>query len=305
VSDDHSSFDELADLDEGLLAPSRADEVRAHLAGCADCRARHQALRDVHDELAVLPPETMPPAVAERLDRALADAAVPRSSTIVPFAPVQRRRQRGPALSGIAAAVVVVGLFVAIGVGALGHGGGTSSGGAAESSGSTSLARTEPSTAGHFTTTVSPRTFTHTSIPAQVRQLVAGGITPLSQSASGSPVTPGSGSGSGSDSGSGSGGGGSNSPELSGTAAHVPKPLLPLYNSPTKLVTCAAEVAPTKGSLPEAVVFGRYTNAAHKRTPSVFFVFADGATRGDIVVVGPTCAGLEQSLDFFHGVLLR
>jgi anti-sigma factor RsiW len=292
VSDDHSSFDELADLDEGLLAPSRADEVRAHLAGCADCRARHQALRDVHDELAVLPPETMPPAVTERLDRALAAAAAPRSATVVPL-DQHRRRRRGPALAQVAAVVVVLGFVVAVAVGALG-GGSTSDGGAAGGNGSatSSGAARLPQTTGHFTKSVTSRTLTHTSVPAVVPRLVAGGFHALA-TVSGSPAAspPGSGSGSG-----------ANAPAVTASPVKVPKPLLPLFNSPAKLVACAAAVAPTKGSLPEAVVFGHYTNAAHKTTPSVFFVFADGATRGDIVVVGPSCAGLQQTLDFFHGI---
>jgi Putative zinc-finger len=296
VSDDHSSFDELADLDEGLLSPSRADEVRAHLVGCDDCRARHQALRDVHDELAVLPPESMPPDVTDRLDRALADAALPRSATVVPIAQHQNRRRRpGPALAGVAAVVVVLGFLVAVGVGAL-SGGSTSEGGS--SAGSTSSAAgTHLPTSGHFTTTISTQTFTHASVPAKVSRLASGRVTALSKTASGAPAAP--------PSATGTGGNGNNLPAVTGSTANLSKALLPLYNSPTKLVNCAAQVAPTKGSLPESVVFGRYTNADHKTTPSVFFVFADGPGKGDIVVVGPTCAGLDQSLDYFHGVLIR
>jgi hypothetical protein len=288
VSDDHSSFDELADLDEGLLSPSRADEVRAHLVGCADCRARHQALRDVHDELAVLPPETMPPGVAERLDRAFAAAGVPRSATVVPITQHQRRRRPGPALAGVAAVVVVLGFIVAVGIGALS--GSSSSGGSSADTASSVAGSAHLPTSGHFTTTVSPRTFTHASVPAGVARIVAGRVASLSR-ASGAPVPS-----------TAAGGTGDNSPATSTEAAEVPKPLLPLYNSPTRLVSCAATVAPTKGTLPEAVVFGRYTNAAHKTTPSVFFVFADGTSRGDIVVVGPSCAGLDQDLDYFHSV---
>jgi hypothetical protein len=302
VTDDHSSFDELADLDEGLLAPSRADEVRAHLVGCADCRDRHQALRDVHDELAVLPPETMPPDVAERLDRALADASTPRSATVVPIAQRQHRRRPGPALAGVAAVVVVLGFIVAIGVGAL-SGGSTSDGGSSGAGGASTAAGTHLPTSGHFTTTISPRTFTHASVPSKVSQLVESQAksftkatkTPLAP-ASGNPNSPTSGSDSG---------GGPVSTAVTGSEANLPKALLPLYKSPTKLVNCAAQVAPTPGSLPEAVIFGRYNGPAHKNTPSVFFVFADGPGRGDIVVVGPTCAGLDQNLDYFHGVRIR
>jgi hypothetical protein len=287
VSDDHSSLDELADLDEGLLQPSRADEVRAHLAGCAACQDRHQALRDVHDELAVLPPETMPPAVVEKLDRALAGAAVPRSATIVPLAPAAQRRraQRGwPALAGVAAVVVIIGFFAAVVVG-LGHGA-SSSGGSGTSAGSTTSGADGLSrTPGHFTTTVTPKTFTHGTVPSGISRLVGGKVLALAEPGS-SPATA------------------NNRPSTSSAVAGVSKALRPLYDSPTKLLNCAAEVAPVKGSVPEAVVFGHYTTAAGKKTPAVFFVFGDRPGRADIDVAGPTCAGLDQTLDFFHDVAI-
>jgi hypothetical protein len=281
VSDDHSSLDELADLDEGLLQPSRADEVRAHLAGCAACQDRHQALRDVHDELAVLPPETMPPAVVEKLDRALADAAVPRSATVVPIAP-QVRRRPWPALAGVAAVVVLVGFVAAVVVGS--SNGGSSSGGSATTAGSASGAPGLSTGTGHFTTTVTPKTFTHDTVPSGISRLVGGKVLAL--------VKPGS-----------SPAGANNRQSTSGVAG-VPKALRPLADSPTKLLNCAAEVAPVKGSVPEAVVFGHYTSAAGKKTPAVFFVFGDRPGRADIDVAGPTCAGLDQTLDFFHDVAI-
>jgi hypothetical protein len=285
VSDDHSSFDELADLDEGLLEPSRADEVRAHLVGCAACRTRHQALRTVHDELAVLPPETMPPAVVQRVDRALAAAAIPRSATVVPIAQHVRRRP-WPALAGVAAGVVVVGFLAAVVVGS--YGGGSSGGSGTSSAGSATGANglDQPRAAGHYTLTVSPKTYTHDTVPSGISRLVGTRL----GTASVLPSSPGS---------------AANQPAISGTVAGVPKPLLPLYHSPTKLLNCAATVARVPGSLPEAVVFGHYTSAAGKKTPSVFFVFSDGAGRADIDVVGPSCAGLDQSLDFFQGVTIK
>lgn len=287
MSDDHSSLDELADLDEGLLQPSRADEVRAHLAGCAACRDRHQALRDVHDELAVLPPETMPPGVVDRLDQALAAAAGPRSATIVPLAPVHDRRHRSwPTLAGVAAGIVGVGFVGALVVGVL-HSGASSSGGSAASPESAAGAAGLP-TSGQYTTTVSPKTFTHNTVPTGIPQLVAGTVV------SGGPLASGSGTATP----------GANQPSIRGNSS-VPKALRPLYDSPTKLLNCAAEVAPVKGSLPEAVVFGRYANATRKASPSVFFVFADGTGRGDITVVGPSCAGTDQILDYFRDVAVQ
>jgi hypothetical protein len=283
VSDDHSSFDELADHDEGLLAPSRADEVRAHLVGCAACRARHHALRTVHDELAVLPPETMPPGVVQRVDRALAAAATPRSATVLPIAQHVRRRP-WPALAGVAAVVVVVGFVAAV---VIGSGGGDSSSGAASTAGSAAGASgLAPSAAGHFTMTVSPKTYSHETVPSGIPPLVSGAL----RRAQVLPSSPDS---------------ASLQPAITAPPSAVPKALRPLYNSPTKLLNCAATVAPVKGSLPEAVVFGRYTSAAGKKTPAMFFVFADGTGRGDIDVVGPSCAGVDQILDYFRNVAIQ
>jgi anti-sigma factor RsiW len=278
VSDDHSSLDELADLDEGLLQPSRADEVRAHLAGCAACRDRHQSLRDVHDELAVLPPETMPPGVVEKLDRALADAAAPRSATIVPLAPVAQRRrgQRGwPAMAGVAAVIVVIGFFAAVVVGAFGHGG-TSEGG----SGTSGSAASAPNSAttgstSHFTRSVSAKTFNHTSVIAEVRRLVsghpAGAATNLS-------------------------------PSTTRVPALLPQKLQPLYSSPPALLHCAATLTDQKTAVPLAVEFARYTTASVRHAPSVIFVFPVDPTHVEVFVVSPDCTGQQPFRDVFPNV---
>jgi anti-sigma factor RsiW len=276
VSDDHSSLDELADLDEGLLQPSRADEVRAHLAGCAACRDRHQSLRDVHDELAVLPPETMPPGVVEKLDRALADAAVPRSATIVPLAPAAQRRsgQRGwPAMAGVAAAIVVIGFVAAIAVGALGHGGSSDGGASKTSAGASGAGSNAPLSTSHFTKSVSSKTFNHTSVVAEVKRMV-----------SGHPA----------------GAASHLSPSTTRVPALLPQKLQPLFGSPPALLHCAASLTDRKDAVPLAVEFARYTTASVRAAPSVFFVFPVDPTHVDLYVAGPSCAGVEQVRDFIR-----
>jgi hypothetical protein len=159
-------------------------------------------------------------------------------------------------------------------IGTLAHGSGSSAGSQSASTASGSAPQTLPGGgAAHFTTTVTPRTYTHADVAAGIATLLAkqpGGTTTANSSAAGSGA--------------------------------VPASLRPLFTSPTKLLACAAQVAPVQGSVPQAVVFGRYTAPGLKNAPSVFFVFPDGAGKGDLTVVGPTCAGLQEVRDYLRGI---
>ena len=98
----HPALEVLADAAEGLLDPAAADEVEAHLAGCASCRADQAELAGVPALLAAAPTPPMPAAVAERLAAVLAQEQAQRavggalplvgSSTAAPA----RRRPRLP-----------------------------------------------------------------------------------------------------------------------------------------------------------------------------------------------------------------
>lgn len=72
MSDDHLSIDELAELDEGLLAADRISAIRAHLHGCAECQASADAITAARAALSDLPAVTMPTSVRARIDQALA-----------------------------------------------------------------------------------------------------------------------------------------------------------------------------------------------------------------------------------------
>lgn len=65
----------LADLDEGLLPAADARTARAHLEECARCADVHTALVNVRTRLRALPPVTLPPEVADRIDAVLEAAS--------------------------------------------------------------------------------------------------------------------------------------------------------------------------------------------------------------------------------------
>ncbi|MGA4840829.1 anti-sigma factor family protein [Streptomyces sp. G45] len=73
----HPDVDELSDLTEGLLSPSRTRDVREHLDDCALCTDVYDSLEEIRGLLGTLPgAPRMPADVAERIDAALAAEAL-------------------------------------------------------------------------------------------------------------------------------------------------------------------------------------------------------------------------------------
>ncbi|MEV6190946.1 hypothetical protein AB0M19_00950 [Streptomyces sp. NPDC051920] len=73
----HPDVAEISDLTEGLLSPSRTEDVRRHLDGCALCAEVYDSLEEIRGLLGTLPgPPRMPDDVAERIDAALAAEAL-------------------------------------------------------------------------------------------------------------------------------------------------------------------------------------------------------------------------------------
>ncbi|MEU0599666.1 hypothetical protein ABZ484_15665 [Streptomyces sp. NPDC006393] len=69
----HPDVTEISDLTEGLLPPSRADELLRHLDECHPCADVHESLEEIRGLLeAPVEPLEMPRDVAERIDAALA-----------------------------------------------------------------------------------------------------------------------------------------------------------------------------------------------------------------------------------------
>ncbi len=120
---DHPTTETLAELREDLLDAAQAVEVRAHVAGCAECRQVLAQLDAVSELLAAEGGTEVPiPApVATSVQQALARAAAERAADVPSLAdrrdhdtgersesPTRSRTSRWVLLAGAAAAAVVV-----------------------------------------------------------------------------------------------------------------------------------------------------------------------------------------------------
>ncbi|MEU8788114.1 hypothetical protein [Streptomyces sp. NPDC048643] len=73
----HPDVAEISDLTEGLLPPSRSDDVRRHLDDCVLCADVYDSLEEIRGLLGTLPgPPRMPADVVGRIDAALAAEAL-------------------------------------------------------------------------------------------------------------------------------------------------------------------------------------------------------------------------------------
>jgi hypothetical protein len=107
---DHATAqNELQAYLDGALAPDRARAVRAHLEGCAACRAELALLREVDQSLRAWPVVPEPEGLTERVMAALAAEA--RPTTALPWAavwPWLRERWSEVLLGAVLAATIVV-----------------------------------------------------------------------------------------------------------------------------------------------------------------------------------------------------
>jgi anti-sigma factor RsiW len=77
----HPDVAEISDLTEGLLPPSRTEDVRRHLDECEVCADVYASLEEIRGLLGTLPgPPRMPAEVAGRIDAALAAEALLHST---------------------------------------------------------------------------------------------------------------------------------------------------------------------------------------------------------------------------------
>ncbi|MFI9626748.1 hypothetical protein [Streptomyces sp. NPDC052042] len=78
----HPDVSEISDLMEGLLSSAHAVEVSDHVEGCELCGDVHASLIEIRELLGAVPaPQRMPDDVADRIDAALAAAALDATTT--------------------------------------------------------------------------------------------------------------------------------------------------------------------------------------------------------------------------------
>lgn len=183
----HVDVDTLADLEEGLLEAEQVTSVAEHLEGCAECRARRDALDDVRLLLRDGGAEAdaaAPDDVVRRLDDALAAAATPlptASATVTPLTALTAltERDRQPWRTRVLQAAAVFVLVAA--VGGLGYGGiralsdGNGNGTSSASSGGSGARLPQKDSAAHrYVVTSSGRNYTKESLRSAVPGLLSG-----------------------------------------------------------------------------------------------------------------------------------
>jgi hypothetical protein len=195
----HVDVDTLADLEEGLLEADQVTSVAGHLEGCAECRARRDALDDVQLLLQDRGGEADAPApddVVRRLDDALASAAKPlptASATVTPL----RASTKQPRQPWRTRVLQVAAVFVLVaGVGALGYGGiravsGGNTAGTSTASGGAGAAAEKRSPTHKYVVTSSGRNYNEESLRSAVPGVLSGKYDASAQDfAAASPSTP-------------------------------------------------------------------------------------------------------------------
>lgn len=107
MSEWHPGSDELVGLALAEVGPAEQEQLAAHLAGCAACRADYADVSDgLAQALAAAPPVAPPAGFSGRVLAAMVAGRAPSAAT-------DARRRRAPAL--LLAAAVLVGLLAGVG----------------------------------------------------------------------------------------------------------------------------------------------------------------------------------------------
>jgi len=181
---EHLTAEVLADLDLGLLDDASTEHARHHLDQCTQCTQLHDDLAALTQALAQLGAsapsgaahEPMPDEVWHRLENALIAEPVVTpegATTVVPMAPIRKRRFGRPGI-GVVAAVAGVALVGAIAVPTIrSMDSNDATLGTASSDSSAARDANGPTSADAFRATRSGTQYDEESLDTQVNQLVA------------------------------------------------------------------------------------------------------------------------------------
>lgn len=92
----HVDAESLALCAEGLLSRRRSERIRSHVARCPECAAAQARLTEIPGLLASVPPPSLPPGIAARLDAALSAEAAHRAGPEPGTAPAHPVPARHP-----------------------------------------------------------------------------------------------------------------------------------------------------------------------------------------------------------------
>jgi hypothetical protein len=305
----HIDVDEAADFDEGLLDASASRRVSAAIASCATCAATHDAVVHARDALTGLGTETLPPAVADRLDAALAaearSARVPGGAATVTALADRRRRWWLPVAAGVAAVGVLALVVPAVVRDSRGESHGTAAAGAASAPSAPGLAPAGPpeSQSGNDYATAAAGKLSAAlagpRLPADQRRASDS----LSVPRPAGPSAAGSASASAAATGAPLSAVGSSAPRTPvGTSGiEVGDPYAPLRD-PATIAACAERLT---GQQPAAApILVDYAFFAGQPAVALFFP-SERAGLLDVYIVGPTCGAAADALLKFVRVPAR
>ena len=280
----HPELDVLADLHAEALDPGVAEEVRTHVAGCAECAAALAALDATRAQLAALADPPLPADVARALDARLetlraapvTPAPAPGATApgeVHPLRPPVRRRWP-VSLPGAAAAAVVTLFVTAIGIGALNSDfGGTdddsTAGVASDAGAGGGVGDQEAGTmlAAAPVPMYSGRDYTSATV---VEAAEAAAVARAQTDAMTAPEAP------------------------SAAAAPSVPTVLRRLTEPAALASCLTELAEGGPATPLALDY-----AAYEGSPALVVVLPEGDSDVGVWVVGPGCTAGNADLRYF------
>jgi hypothetical protein len=290
----HLTVELVADLATGVLDDESAAHARQHLDHCDQCRETAARLEQVSAALGSLPPVTVPPAVAQRLDDALASAGSPAEAprvvsmpdTVVPLDAHRRRAGWSTRLVTIAASAAGVLLVSAVGISLLNNG---SSGGSTvagtSADGGTAASAPELALDGYVAGR-SGQSYDEKRLDQQVNTLLVANQSEITSSPSPDPAdSPGT----------------TPEPVVTATVSGAPMVFGAAVVDPVALRACVVDYLGVPDAAPLAADVGTYNG----QPAAILVMPTEGKPdQADVYVVDPDCSGPDATTIYWLRVTL-